>query len=105
LSQVQNLAPDKLVEFYNFQRHQINGLPKVLQGETPTPLATKKIEVHSLETKSSSGKDAQENLDKTEVLTQKGDTTLTNPPSDQAKAQNEALIKKGEGNPLSTPGK
>jgi hypothetical protein len=44
-------------------------------------------------------------LGKTEVLTQKGDTTLPNPPSDQAKAQIEALIKKGEENPLSTPGK
>jgi hypothetical protein len=105
LSRVQTLAPDKLVEFYNFQRHRRNGLPKVLQGETPTPPATQKIEVQSLETRSSSGQDAQENLEKTEVLTQKGDTTLTNPPSDQAKAQTEALIKKGEENPLSTPGK
>jgi hypothetical protein len=76
-----------------------------LQGETPTPPAAQKIEVQSLETRSSSGQDAQENLEETEVLTQKGDTTLTNPPSDQAKAQTEALIKNGEENPLSTPGK
>jgi hypothetical protein len=30
LSQVQDLVPDRLVEFYNFQKHQRNGLPKVL---------------------------------------------------------------------------
>jgi hypothetical protein len=96
LSRVQTLAPDQLVEFYNFQRHRRNSLPKVLQGETPTPPATQEIEIQSLETGSSSGQDAQEKLGKTEVLTQKGDTTLPNPPSDQAKAQIEALIKKGE---------
>jgi hypothetical protein len=67
-----------------------------LQGETPTPPGTQKIEVQSLETRRSSGYDAQDNLEKTKVLTQKGDTTLTNPPSDQAKSQTEALIKKGE---------
>ena len=44
-------------------------------------------------------------MEKIEVLTLKGDTTLTNPPSDQAKAQTEALIKKGEEKPLSTPDK
>jgi hypothetical protein len=37
LSRFQTLAPDQLVEFYNFQRHGRNILPKVLQGETPTP--------------------------------------------------------------------
>jgi hypothetical protein len=55
LSRVQALAPDKLVEFYNFQRHRRNGLPKVLRGETPTPLAAQKVEVQSLEIRSSSG--------------------------------------------------
>jgi hypothetical protein len=44
-------------------------------------------------------------LEETEDLNQKGDTTLTNPPSDQAKAQTEALIKEGEEKTLSTPGK
>jgi hypothetical protein len=44
-------------------------------------------------------------LEKTEVLTQKEDTTLTDPPSDHVETQTEALIKKGEENPLSTPGK
>jgi hypothetical protein len=61
-----------LVQFYNFQRHRRNSLPKVLQGEIPTPPATQEIEVQSLETKNSSGQDAQESWEKTEVLTQKG---------------------------------
>jgi hypothetical protein len=105
LSRVQTLAPDKLAEFHNFQRHRRNGLPKVLQGETPTPPATQKVETQSLEAGSSSGQDAQEHLEKTEVVTQKWDTTLTNPPDDQTKTQAEALIKKVEEKPPSTPGK
>jgi hypothetical protein len=44
-------------------------------------------------------------LERTEVLTQKKDTTLTNPPSDHTETQTEALIEKGEEKPLSTPGK
>jgi hypothetical protein len=40
LSRVQTLAPDQLAEFYNFQRHKRNSLPKVLQGETQTPPST-----------------------------------------------------------------
>jgi hypothetical protein len=44
LSRVQTLAPYKLEKFHNFQRHRRNGLPKVFEGETPTPLATQKIE-------------------------------------------------------------
>jgi hypothetical protein len=43
-SQVQTLAPDKLSKFYNFHKHRRNSLPKVLQGETPTPPATQNIE-------------------------------------------------------------
>jgi hypothetical protein len=105
LSRVQTLAPDKLVEFYNFQKHRRNSLPKALQGETPTPPAAQRIETQSVETGSSSGQDAQEHLEKTKVLIQKEDTTLTNPPSDQAKAQAEALIKKGEEQPPFTPSK
>jgi hypothetical protein len=105
LSRVQTLAPDKLAEFYNFQRHRRNSLPKVLQGETPTSPATQETATQSLETGSSGGQDAQEHLEKTEVLTQKGDTTLTNPPDDRTKVQAEALIKKGEEKPLSTPDK
>jgi hypothetical protein len=85
LSQVQTLALDKLTEFHYFQRHRRNSLPKVLQGETPTPPSKQKVETQSLETGSSSGQGAQENLEKTEVVTQKGDTSLTNPPNDQTK--------------------
>jgi hypothetical protein len=58
-----------------------------------------------LETWSYNKHDAQESLEKTEVLTQKEDTTLTDPPSYHAETQNEALIEKCEENPLSTPGK
>jgi hypothetical protein len=39
LSLVQALTPDRLDEFYNFQKHRINSLPKALKGETPTPPA------------------------------------------------------------------
>jgi hypothetical protein len=105
LSRVQTLAPDKLAEFYNFQRHRRNSLPKVLQGEAPTSPATQEIATQNLETGSSSEQDAQGNLEKTEVLTQKGDTALTNPPDDQTKAQAEALIKKGQEKSPSTPDK
>jgi hypothetical protein len=35
---------------------------------------------------------------KIEVLTQQGNTALTNPPDDQTKSQAEALIKKGKKN-------
>jgi hypothetical protein len=82
LNRVQTLALDQVVEFYNFQRHRRNNLPKVLQGETLTPPATQEIEVSSLEIRDSTGQDAQEILDKTNILTQKGDTTLTNLPGD-----------------------
>jgi hypothetical protein len=42
---------------------------------------------------------------KTEVLTQKGDIALSNPPGDQAKSRVEALIKKGQDASMSTPNK
>jgi hypothetical protein len=58
-----------------------------------------------LETRSSSIRDDQESLENIEVLTHKEDTTLTDPPSDQAENQTEALIKQGEEKTLSTPGK
>ena len=93
LSRVQTLAPDKLAEFYNFQKHQRNSLPKVLQGETLIPSATQRVETESLEKWSSSRQDAQESLEKTKVLTWKEDTTLTGPPRDHTENQTEALIK------------
>lgn len=104
-NRVQTLVPDKLAEFYNFQKHRRNSLPEILQGETLIPQATEQVETQSLETRSSSKQDAQESLEKTDVLTQKEDTTLTDPPSDHVETQTEALIKKGEEKPLSTPGK
>jgi hypothetical protein len=58
-----------------------------------------------LKTGSSSKQGAQEILERTKVLTQKEDTTLTDPSSDHAKTQTEALIKRGEEKPLSTLGK
>jgi hypothetical protein len=48
-----------------------------------------------LEAGSSSKQDTQEDPEKTEVLTQKVDTALSNPLGNQEKAQFEALIKKG----------
>jgi hypothetical protein len=105
LSRFQTMALDKLVEFYNFQRHRRNGLPKVLQGETPTPSATQKVETRSLEEGSSSGQDALEHLEIAEVVTWEWETTLKNPLDDQTKTQVEALIKKLEEKPSSTPGK
>jgi hypothetical protein len=62
-----------------------NSLPKVLQGEIPTSPATQEIEVQSLEIRDSTGQDAQEILEKTKILTQKGDTT-TNIPGDQERS-------------------
>jgi hypothetical protein len=44
-------------------------------------------------------------LEKTEVLTQKGDNTETNVSGDQDKDQTETLTKKGEEGPLFTPDK
>jgi hypothetical protein len=103
LSRVQTLAPDKSAEFYNFQKHQRNSLPKVLQGEVSTSPATHKVETHNLETCSSSKQSIQENLVKTEVLTQKANIAPSNQPDDQTKAQVEVLIKKEHDASLSTP--
>jgi hypothetical protein len=58
LSRVRALSPDKMVEFYNFQRHRRNSLPKVLQGEIPTSPDTQQTETQGLETVSP---DRQEN--------------------------------------------
>jgi hypothetical protein len=71
-----------MAEFYNFQKHRRNGLPKVLQGETPTPPATQQMEIQGLVIGISSGQDVQENLEEIE-----------------------ALIKKAEEKPQSTSGK
>ena len=72
LSRVQTLALEKLAEFYNFQRHRRNILPKVLQRETLTTPATQETMTQSLETRGSSEQDAQGSSEKIEVLTQQG---------------------------------
>jgi hypothetical protein len=53
LSRVRPLPPDKMIEFYDFQRHRRSSLPKVLQGLTPTSKAAKKIETRRSEEVSS----------------------------------------------------
>jgi hypothetical protein len=50
-----------------------------------------------LELGSSSEQDTQEHPKKDEVLTQKVDIALSNPPGNQEKVQLEALIKNGTG--------
>jgi hypothetical protein len=97
LSRVRTLALDQLASFYSFQRHRRNSLPKILQGEPHTSPSTQEVTTQGLEARSSSGQDTQEDPKKTEVLTQKVDIALSNPPGNQAKAQFEALIKKGTG--------
>ena len=76
-----------------------------MQGETLTSPATQKTETQSLEIGSSSEQDAQGNLEKAEVLSQKGGTTLTNQREDKTKYQAEALIKNGQEKPPFTPDK
>jgi len=71
-----------MAKFYNFQKHQRNGLPKVLQGETLTPPTAQRIETQSTETGSSSGQGAREHLEKTKVLIPVEDTTLKNQTGD-----------------------
>jgi hypothetical protein len=73
LDRIQVLTPDKMVEFYNFQKHRRNSFPKVLQGETPTPPTTQQTETQGLETVSSSGWDARKNLEETEDLMKKAE--------------------------------
>jgi hypothetical protein len=40
LNRVQTLSPDQQANFFNFQKHRKNSLPKVLQGEPITPSST-----------------------------------------------------------------
>jgi type II secretory pathway component GspD/PulD (secretin) len=67
------------------------------------PSSTQEIKTEGLETQSSSGQDNQKGLEKTNVLTQKVNTTSPNSPGNQTKAQIEALSKKGKETPSSTP--
>ena len=84
------------MELHNFQRHQINNLTKVLQGEVPTSLATHEVGTQKLGAGISSGLNIQEDLVKTKVLTQMTNTAPSNQPDDQKKAQTKLFIKNGE---------
>jgi hypothetical protein len=105
LSRVRDLPPDKMIEFYDFQRHRRSSLPKVLQGETPTSTAAQQMETRSSEAVSSNGQENWESFEKTEVSTQKEEIPSTNVSGDQAKDQEETLPKEGEEGQLITPDK
>jgi len=70
--------------FYNFQKHRRNGLTKVLQGEISTPPATQQMKTQGLETRSSTGEDAEENLEELETLIEKAEE---NPQSTSSKPE------------------
>jgi hypothetical protein len=59
LSRVRALPPDKMIEFYDFQRHRRSSLPKVLQGGAMTSPAAQQTETRSSEAVSSSGQEIQ----------------------------------------------
>jgi len=94
-----------MVDFYNFQKHQRSGLPKVLQGENLMSPATQQTETQNLEAESSSKQETPENSEKSEISTQKKDIPVTEVSDDQAKDQPETLTKQGEDRPLSSPDK
>jgi hypothetical protein len=66
-----------MIDFYNFQKHRRSSLPKVLQGENPMSPATQQTETQNPEVVSSSKQEALENLEKSEVSTQKEDIPET----------------------------
>jgi hypothetical protein len=94
-----------MIDFYNFQKHRRSSLPKVLQGENPMSPATQQTETQNPEAVSSSKQEALENLEKSEVSTQKEDIPVTEVSDNQAKDQAETLTKKGEDRPLSSSDK
>jgi hypothetical protein len=40
MRRVRALSPDKMIDFYNFQKHRRSSLPKLLQGENQMSHAT-----------------------------------------------------------------
>jgi hypothetical protein len=80
-------------------------LPKVLQGETQISPSTREVITQGLETRGPNEEDIQGSSKKAKDLMQKEDPALSNPSGDQAKAQFEALIKKGQDTPPSIPNK
>jgi hypothetical protein len=105
LRRLQALSPDKMIYFHNFQNHQRSSLPKVLQGENQMSPATQKTETQNLEATISSKQEALENLEKSEVSTQKEDIPEIDILDNETKYQVETLAKKGEDRPLSSPDK
>jgi hypothetical protein len=105
LSRVRALLPDKMIDFYNFQKHQRSSLLKVLQGENPMSPATQQTETQNPKVGSSSKQEAPENSEKYEISTQKKDIPTTEVSDDQVKDQSETLIKQGEDRPLSSSDK
>jgi hypothetical protein len=105
LSRIQALSPEKKIDFYNFQKHRRASLPKILQGENPTSLATQQTETQNPEIRSSSKQEVPENLENPEILIQKKDILETELSDDQDKDQLEILKKQGEDKSLSSPNK
>jgi hypothetical protein len=61
-----------MAKFYNLQKHRRSDLPKVLQGKRLKSPATQQTETQNLEVESSTKQETLENLEKSEVLNQKG---------------------------------
>ena len=51
---VSALSPDKMVDFYNFQKQRRSSLQKLLQGENPMSPTTQQTKTRNLEVGSSS---------------------------------------------------
>jgi hypothetical protein len=62
-----------MIDFYNFQKNQRSSLLKVLQGENPISPGTQQIETQNPEAINSSKQEALEQLEKSELSTQKED--------------------------------
>jgi hypothetical protein len=92
-------------EFYNFQKHRKSGLPKLLQGEILKFPATQQTKTQNPEAGSSTKQETLENLEKSEVSTQKGNIPDTEILDNQGKYQEETIINKGEYIPKSSPKK
>jgi hypothetical protein len=99
------MSPDKMIEFYNFQRHKRSILPKVLQRGTLMSSVAQQTETQSSEEVGSNGQEIWGSLEKTKVWTQKEDIPSKNVSGDQDKDQTETMTKEGEEGPMFTPDK
>jgi hypothetical protein len=102
LDRVQNLSPNQQANFFNFQRHKWNSLPKVLQGDLVAPSYTQETIPPGFETGSSGGKETEENPKEVEVSIKKLEASISTPLCPQAKAQLEAFLKRGKDTSSST---